>query len=315
LLSAPQRDDATVDLRLFEEVPGAVNGLLGRSKEGRRVIDADLQLLPALPFLHAQSEFSEVTEEIALQVFRVPIHGLVGQPVQDLLIQLGALLGKAVPPQMQHGQRGQHQRIAGQDVNGGNGHRGAEFGVVALGGGFVAALEPAAPLQQKAVDSFVVQVVDGRLFETHQGGPALMGARARGDHHSTHVLARRQPEHLHDLLAPWLIGGFVQPVQQKDGVFRLQLLQKERLVEVPSLRGQEVRDPTSFRRMSGVSRLAAVQRLLDVLVKLADADPQRESLHGKRRRGPVAPAEIPCDPAYERGLAAARLAFNHQPPV
>ena len=160
--------------------------------------------------------------------------------------------------EVQHRQRGEHQRVARQQADAWDRHGAAQFLEVVLRSGFVAALEPSAPLQEEAVDSGVVQVVDHRLAKPFERGPAFVRAGAGGDHDAATVLCRGLADHMDHVHPALVVGGLVQAVQQQHGVRLVEFVGEERFVQFPArVRGQKVRDPA--RVHSGCGSRAALR--------------------------------------------------------
>ena len=102
---------------------------------------------------------------------------MFGEPIEDLLVELGSLIGQAVAAEVQEGERGEHQRVARQVADAGDGDGGGEFLIVGIGfrGGL---LEPLAPLAQEAFDAGGVQVLNAGEGEVLQGSAAFVRAGA-----------------------------------------------------------------------------------------------------------------------------------------
>ncbi len=122
-LSAAQRDDAAVDLSLLQEMAGRHRAIDPRRQEPRRVIDrrSGASARPSIPACRAQGG------RTGSRSSSLGIPGACPPPVRPASPESVRTIARAArggdTPQVQHRQRGQHQRISSQDADGGNVHR------------------------------------------------------------------------------------------------------------------------------------------------------------------------------------------------
>ena len=82
-----------------------------RRNASSSILDADLQPMATLPFLHVQGKSGEPLDALILGIVDRLASGLLSKPLHDHLVEIRALLGKMFVLEVHDSQRGEHQRV------------------------------------------------------------------------------------------------------------------------------------------------------------------------------------------------------------